>query len=111
MGRKERRSFVQSARKKGISAYAADLYWKMKNGAVAELHEGDQVRLNVQAIQRHPDYNKLTESYRKFVETHTDDIFTVVYDRRYQDNPAVVCLKEDSANHLFWTGDLIKVSE
>lgn len=110
MGREERRRFIQSVRKKGVSAYAADLYWKMKNsGATIELHEGDRVRLNVKAIQRHPDYDKLTESYRRFVEDHEDDVFTVVYDRKYQDKPTVVCLKEDPANHLFWTGNLIKV--
>lgn len=112
MGREQRRRFVQAARKRGLSAYMADLYWKMKYGeAGVELHEGDRVRLNIKAIQRHPDYERLTESYRNFVESHIDDIFTVVYDPKYQDKPAVVCLKEDPANHLFWTGNLIKVDD
>lgn len=111
MGREQRRKFVKAARKKGLSPYIADLYWKMKNGdTTIELHEGDRVKLNVKAIQRHPDYEKLAESYRKFVESHIDDVFTVVYDRKYQDKPVVVCLKEDPAGHLFWTGNLIKVN-
>lgn len=110
MGREQRRRFVQAARKKGLSPYMADLYWKMKNSkADNALHEGDRVKLDIKAIQRHPDYNRLTESYRNFVESHVDDVFTVVYDRRYQDNPMVVCLKEDPDNRLFWIGNLVKV--
>ena len=80
--------FEVAARKKGVSAYAADLYWKMKNsGAAIELHEGDRVRLNVKAIQRHPDYYITNQP---------------IWDKNFF-FASVLFLA------MFWTGNLIKV--
>ncbi|RKJ76635.1 hypothetical protein D7X33_14065 [Butyricicoccus sp. 1XD8-22] len=65
----------------------------------------------METIQRHPDYPNLSEKYREFVETHEDDVFTVVFDERHGENSPLVCLKEDPCGWLFWTGNLIKVGK
>ncbi len=110
MGRNARRQFIKKCRSKGISSDTANLFWKMQRIKTAiTLHEGDRVRLNIQSIQQHPDYKRLTAKYQHFIQTHADDIFTVVYDRRHQTNPALVCLKEDPNGFLFWVGDLIHI--
>lgn len=76
-----------------------------------DISEGDRVVLDIQAMKRHPDYNRLSERYRKFVESHINDVFTVCYDKRYQDRPIVVCLEEDPNRFLFWTGNLKKLDD
>lgn len=113
MNRNQKRKFIKAAGEKGIDKSMAELYLKMKQhgSPPIELKEGDMVRLNINSIQKHPDYSKLSVMYREFVEVHKEDIFTVVYDRRRQLNPTEVCLKEDPFGWMFWTGDLIKVSD
>lgn len=113
MNRSQRRKLVKSAEQKGINKSIVELYIKMKQrGSIPiELIEGDQVRLNVDSIQKHPDYGNLSALYREFVESHKDEVFTVVYDRRRKEHPTEVCLKEDSHGWMFWTGDLIKVDD
>lgn len=73
--------------------------------------EGTKVKLNLKRIKAHPDYVKLTEDYRNFVEANENTIFTVEYDK-FRENPStLVCLKEDPTplKWLFWTGNLIKI--
>ena len=75
--------------------------------------EGTKVKLDLKKIQGHPDYMRLTENYRKFVEGNKDTIFTVEYDK-FRENPStLVCLKEDPTpiKWLFWTGFLIKIEK
>lgn len=113
MNRSQRRNFVKSAQKKGVDKSIAELYLRVKqHGSVPqELQEGDRVRLNVENIKKHPDYGRLSQAYRDFVELHEDDVFTVVYDERRKEKPTEVCLEEDPTGWLFWTGDLIKEKE
>lgn len=110
MNRAQQRKFVRAARKKGVDKSVAELYLRVKNhGSVPQrFEEGDKVRLNVERIRKHPDYGRLSSIYREFVESHVDDIFTVAYDARRKENPTEVCLKEDRAGWLFWTGDLVR---
>ena len=75
------------------------------------IDEGTKVKINLKKIKEHPDYLKLTDNYRAFVEANEDTIFTVEYDK-FRENPStLVCLKEDPTpiKWLFWTGHLIKV--
>lgn len=113
MNRKQRRNFVKSAQNKGIDKSIAELYLRVKqHGSVPqELKEGDRVRLNIEGIKKHPDYERLSQAYRDFVESHENDVFTVAYDKRRREKPTEVCLREDPTGWLFWTGDLIKEKE
>jgi hypothetical protein len=70
--------------------------------------EGTKVKLNVKQITSHPDWERLQDSYKQFVQDNADAEFTVEYDERHKDNPVLVCLKEDTtpAKWLWWVGDL-----
>ena len=59
-------------------------------------------------MKKHPDWNRLDERYRAFVEDNVDTVFTVEYDEQYQREPLWVCLKEDTTptKWLFYIGDL-----
>lgn len=76
-----------------------------------QFNPGDKVQLNMDAITSHPGYNERGTSYRKFCEENAGRIFTVEYNGDM--NPSVVCLAEDTTNPkwLFWTGDLMAVTE
>ena len=73
--------------------------------------EGTKVKLNIKRIKGHPEYSKLTDDYRAFVEANEDTIFTVEYDKFRKNPSTLVCLKEDPTpvKWLFWTGNLIKI--
>lgn len=75
------------------------------------IDEGTKVKLNLKRIKEHPEYSKLTEAYRVFVEKNENTIFTVEYDKSQPIPSTLVCLKEDPTpiKWLFWTGYLIKV--
>lgn len=113
MGRQQKRDFVKHTAKKGINKDVAEFYWNARTygSAPVELNEGDHVKINIEAIKKHPDYNRLSETYREFVETHAANVFTVVYDERHKRNPTIVTLAEDPFGWLFWTGNLIKVDD
>lgn len=73
--------------------------------------EGTKVKLNINRIKNHPEYLKLTDDYRTFVEANENTIFTVEYDKFRKNPSTLVCLKEDPTpvKWLFWTGNLTKV--
>ena len=73
--------------------------------------EGTKVKLNIKRIKSHPEYSKLTDNYRAFVEKNEDTIFTVEYDKSQPIPSTLVCLKEDPTpvKWLFWTGYLVEV--
>lgn len=72
------------------------------------LNEGQRVRLNVEMIMSRPEYDRLNEKYKDFIQDHKDDTFTVEYDPKYLPNPRVVCFAEDMSDPkwLWWDGDL-----
>ena len=46
------------------------------------IKEGDKVKLNLDAIMKHPGYQQQLPAYRKFCEENTETVFTVAYDER-----------------------------
>ena len=74
-----------------------------------ELQPGDKVRLNLEGIKRHPDYDQKNPQYKSFCEKNANRVFTVEYSKGLK--PSVVCLAEDESNPkwLFWMGDLKKL--
>lgn len=118
MNRERERKFMQLAKKKGVSKSLTELYIEIQKRAARkeivpaqDLEDGERVRLNVEMIQRHPDYPRLSERYRSFVETHADDIFTVERDESFSKQNALVTLREAPEKWLFWSGDLLKTVE
>ena len=113
MNRRQKRNFLKIAKSKGVDTQIAELYLRLKDKGVEfnDISDGDKVKLNIQVIQSHSDYNKLSEKYKRFVVENENTIFTVQLDSRGGNLNNVVSLKEDSTGWLFWTGDLIKVNE
>jgi hypothetical protein len=75
--------------------------------------EGTKVKLNIERIKSHPDYPRLTDTYKTWIDENQNRIFTVEYDSKYKNNPQLLCLKEnvEPVKWLFWEGDLIILEE
>ena len=72
-----------------------------------EFSEGDKVKLNLQAIQLRPNYSKMNEAYKKFVNDNEDTVFTAHFEN---ESSKLISFKEEP-RWLFWCGDLLKVEE
>ena len=112
MNREQKRALNK---KKNISTKGARGKINLKKQTIEAdeiyIAEGTKVKLNIKRIKEHPEYLKLTDDYRAFVEANEDTVFTVEYDK-FRENPStLVCLKEDPTpvKWLFWTGHLIKI--
>ena len=79
-------------------------YIKQKNG----IPNGAQVKLNLSAIQKDPNYQRKSDKWKEWIEQHKEEIFTVEYDPKFEEQPKVVTLKEDTSNPkwLWFIGDL-----
>ena len=75
-----------------------------KNDIVA----GDKVKINFEQISKRPDYHKMNESYRMFVEDNKNKLFTAGEGLNEGTARNLIPLQEDST-WLFWCGDLVKV--
>lgn len=113
MNREQGRAAKKALARRGVSSELADIIIRMKRhgSAPQELNDGDRVRLNISAIRRHPDYERLSEKYRSFIEDHAAYIFTVKKDNGVGADGSVWMLAEDPNGWLFWSGDLVKVRE
>jgi hypothetical protein len=127
--RNDRRRYSKVLQKKGVSKLESDkvvkmysIYNKKQNDILSSAYknylvEGEKVKLNTNKIMRHPDYQRLVQEYREFVENNTNTIFTVVYDNKDKENdnkpPHLICFEEDSRDKkwLFWDGDLLVFDE
>lgn len=79
-------------------------YIKQKNGIL----NGTQVKLNLSAIQKDPNYQRKSDKWKAWIEQHKEEIFTVECDPKFGDQPKVVTLKEDASDPkwLWFIGDL-----
>lgn len=112
MNREEKRKYKKQLISKGYSGSQADTMIMIKEMQETRkfLKEGQAVKLDVKSIKSHPDYPRLTSKYKDWVELHCEDVFTVEYDEKYNNNPSLVLLKEDTTvpKWLFWEGNLIE---
>jgi len=76
--------------------------------------EGTKVKLNMERITSHPDWNPNTTdwNHRRYVDwinEHSDDVFTIEYDPNHLKDLQMLCLKEDTTKpkFLFHESDLI----
>lgn len=111
MNRQQKRALVKKARSKGISKDAAEAYLAIKEVGLDKLslpkqfQEDDKVKLDLEKIKRHKDYEKMNPRYKEFVESNADTVFTVHLERE-----TLISLKKQP-EWLFWSGSLIKVKE
>jgi hypothetical protein len=72
-------------------------------------HEGELVRLKAEKIQGLTDYARMLPTYREFVESNTDRVFTVKRCLHQSENKLTVVEFEEDSKWLFWAGDLERV--
>ena len=111
MNRKERRNFVKKVRSKGVSKSTAEAYLAIREAGLdkpmlpSKISEDDKVRLNLERIQSRKNYDKMSDGYKSFVSENEGVIFTA-----HVEKENLISLKEYPA-WLFWSGDLIKITE
>ena len=111
MNREQKRQLAKDIKKASKTSKSIDISFlgnRKSNRQGLSIPEGSKVQLKVEKMNKHPDWNKLDERYRSFIEENIDTIFTVEYDEKYQREPLWVCLKEDQTpiKWLFYIGDL-----
>lgn len=122
MNREQRRSY-----KKYLDSHFRDMseetkqfliqrYEIMTSSKPVMLYEGDTVILNFDRITNYPDYKRMRQEYRDFIESNATTEFTVEYDtyrkeKSSRDKHFLVQLKEDVSDpkFLFHAVDLIVV--
>lgn len=111
MNRESKRNLTKQLKEKGYSKKDIDLAITFKEHTQNSIviPEGQTVKLNYESITTNINYPRLTDKYKRWIEDHKDDIFTVEYDEKYKTNPSLVCLVEDDTEPkwLQWVGDLI----
>lgn len=111
MNRAGKRAFIKKANKVGVSkADAEKLVFIANEGSGTpsppqEITEGDKVMLNTELIKARKNYSRMAEHYREFVEGNEGTVFTAHVEREN-----MVSMAEEP-RWLFWSGDLIKVSD
>lgn len=113
INREQKRNQTKLLKAKGFDDNQIATYFALKETELKSkpLIEGQKVKLNLDNIKSHPDYERLSLKYKSWAESHKDNIFTVEYDKHPKNN--IVCLAEDESDPkwLFWTGDLMIIEE
>lgn len=71
------------------------------------LKDGDSIKLNVDQMMRHKDWQRLNPKYREFVMQNRDTVFTAKIRRRNQSGDPVIIDLNENDMWSFWIGDLI----
>lgn len=116
MDREQKRKFKRKLKSKGLSDHQINLFILTKERELLSqtIPNGTKVKLRVDRIRSHPDYNKNIDynkqRYHDFIDSYDGKIFTSELN---PDKKDLVCLKEDPTRPkwLFWTGDLEVVKE
>ena len=111
MNRAQRRTLKKNSKKIDKTINSMRDVQGQVNREGLSIPEGTRVQFNLEKMKAHPDWNRLEQRYRDFVEQNADTIFTVEYDKQYPKEPLWVCLAEDPnpIKWLFYIGDLKKV--
>lgn len=111
MNREQKRAFVKRAKKKGVGTEAAKAYAEIiSNGSgkptpPQDIVEGEKIKLNLKNITSRANYDNMSDKYKIFVNENENTIFTA-----HVEKPNLISFAEEP-KWLFWSGDLIKVSE
>lgn len=114
MNREQRRSKPKKVDKhsdKKIKAFES--MWKAAMNSLSkhtdrqDFKDGDRVMMNVDAIKARPNYGKMNQRYRDFVENNAETVFTVEIEH---ENGSLIRFKEEPT-WLFWGGDLLSIKD
>ena len=110
LNRAQRRSLAKKAQRDGMSKELAKTYAEIASGTGEHtkpqaFEDGDKIRLNVEAIKARKNYERMSPLYKEFVEAAGDTIFTAHIERAN-----MISLAEEP-KWLFWSGDLVKVTD
>lgn len=111
MNRKQRRDFSQRAKKNGVDVKLTELYLAMdkegleKPSPANDIKEGDKVSVNVELVKARRNYDRMSGAYKQFVEDSVGKVFTAHVE---QEN--MISMVEEP-KWLFWSGDLVLVTE
>lgn len=107
MNREKRRKFIREARKKGITNEYIDAYLTMLGSKEAreDIKEDEKVMVNVEHVVSGKNYASMNVRYKEFIQNCEGQVFTA-----HVEDSGLISLKE-SAEWLFWEGDLIKYKE
>lgn len=111
MNREQKRAFVKKAKKRGVKESEAKAYAEIISGGSGdntpsqEILDGEKVTINTEAVRARKNYEQMNPKYKEFVESSNGREFTA----RVKHGNMIELVEEDK--WLFWSGDLIKVSE
>lgn len=104
MNRKQKREFIKRAKDKGIDKEYIDAYIALVDGnedSVADIKEGQKIKLNVDRITKSNNYENMSERYKEFIDASYDKVFTA----HLEDDNFVSLI--EAPEWLFWIGDVI----
>lgn len=106
MNREQKRALVKKAKKDGMSKDKAKTFAEiMDTGSHTkpiEIHNGDMVRINIDAVKARKNYEIMNPKYKEFIDASQGKVFTAHVERD------VLVSLEEAPEWLFWCGDLIK---
>lgn len=110
MNREQKRALEKKARNNGMNKELAKTFAEIASGTGnnsprQDISEGDKIQLNVELIKSRKNYDRMNPKYKELVESSEGKIFTAHVERTH-----MISLVEEPA-WLFWSGDLIKISE
>ena len=114
MNREQKRSLKKSIKsgKVRIDKVRNALLDVLTNGASTYgIEQGDKVRLNYEKLISDPNYDKMNEEWKDWIEKHKNVILSVKFDEKHAVNKLFCGFDEDDSgkNWLFFVGDLIKI--
>ena len=66
------------------------------------LREGEKVKFNIDKITSHSDWVRKQNSYKEFVESNVEKIFTVALIEQFKEKPYIVTFAEDTSEQQWW---------
>lgn len=104
MNREQKRNFVKKATKKGMDKKLAKTFAESVGSIHSDpqdIEEGTKVKINIDLVKSRKNYANMSEKYKEFVESSTDQVFTAHIERRN-----LISFVEEP-KWLFWSGDLL----
>ena len=114
MNREQKRSLKKSIKsgKVRIDKVRNALLDVLTNGASTYgIEQGDKVRLNYEKLTSDPNYDKMNEEWKDWIEKHKNVVLSVKFDEQHAVNKLFCGFDEDDSgkNWLFFVGDLTKI--
>jgi len=105
MNRKQRRNYIKSMKKIGLTKAEAVAMIEKENS----LKPGDKVKIDYEALNKKREH--FSPEYIEFIDTHKDDVFTIARDEKYK---SFYVFEETAGDDTPWIWsfmDLIKVED